>query len=70
MRGSPSIDNGEIPHCKGNSLSPTCRFVAESHPDSEKIKNKSKELDECCQRLTSLAATRLSKLQVSMRKDV
>ena len=41
------------------------RFVDESHPDSSKIQDKSSELDRTFQRLSTLAETRHSKLQVS-----
>ena len=40
------------------------RFVAEKHPDSAKVEQKSGELDASCQRLQSLAMSRLNRLQV------
>ena len=42
----------------------TQRFLDQHHPDSAKIVARRQELDDTCQRLHSLSATRMSRLQV------
>ena len=41
------------------------KFLDENHPDSDKITQKSHQLDVACQNLQSLSAKRLSHLQAS-----
>jgi len=43
------------------------RFIDESHPDIGLLQEKMAELDEACQRMDSLAKSRLGKLQVSLK---